>query len=70
MNMFLNSDLSFNTLFKITYEEYVQYLKNKYGSVPKNYFTKNGNNTQGITKTKNGLYIHHVDEDKMILLSK
>ncbi len=51
------------------YMEIVEYLKDKYGLVPKNYFTKGGNKTQGITRGNEGLYIHHIDEDKMILLS-
>lgn len=56
-------------LLKMNYEEIIEYLKQKYGNVPKNYFTINGNKNQGNSRTKDGLVIHHIDEDKMIMLS-
>lgn len=53
-------------LYELTYNEYVDFLKNKYGKVPKDYFYTNKNNelvkTAGITRGKDGLYIHHVYE--------
>lgn len=60
-------------LYKITYMEYVEELKSKYGKVPKDYFyvNRNGNlsKTQGIGRGKDGLYIHHVYECYFIDLS-
>ncbi len=56
-------------LLKLSYDEIVEYFLKKYGKVPKNYLTKSGNKTSGITRGNEGLYIHHIDEDKMILLS-
>lgn len=55
-----------NILNNMTYLEYVNELKQKYGMVPKDYFyiNKKGElaKTQGITRGKEGLYIHHIYE--------
>ena len=60
-------------LYSLTYNEYVNQLKEKYGLVPKNYFyiNRNGNltKTPGITRGKEGLYIHHILEKVFIDLS-
>lgn len=58
-------------LLAMNYESVCNYLKNKYGNVPKDYFLDKTitKKTQGITRGKEGLYIHHIDEDKTILLS-
>ncbi|ARU91768.1 hypothetical protein SCLARK_001216 [Spiroplasma clarkii] len=58
-------------LLELNYTECCDYLIKKYDSVPGDYFldeecTKK--NTK-ITRGKEGLYIHHMDEDKAILLS-
>ncbi|WP_234013784.1 hypothetical protein [Mesoplasma florum] len=58
-------------LLELNYDECVDFLLKKYGFVPGDYFldlecTKK--NTK-ITRGKEGLYIHHIDEDKAILLS-
>lgn len=64
-----NSELK--TMLDKGYYQLVDFLKEKYGEVPFDYFTspncvsKNAKNS----RTKDGLYIHHIDEDKAILLS-
>lgn len=58
-------------ILNLSYEEYVNELKEKYGLVPGNYFlndTYRSKNTK-ITRGKEGLFIHHIDEDKAILLA-
>lgn len=58
-------------LLSLNYLECVNALKEKYGNVPYSYFlndkciSKNPKNS----RTKEGLVIHHVDEDKAIMLS-
>lgn len=55
----------------MSYDELVQFLINKYGPAKYDYFTneyctiKNKN----VTRTSEGLYCHHIDEDKVIMLS-
>ncbi|MDI4567961.1 MAG: hypothetical protein E7Y34_02650, partial [Mycoplasma sp.] len=58
-------------LLTFNYQQCVDYLINKYGPVKKNYFTDSSmtKKSTGITRGKEGLYIHHIDEDKAILLS-
>ena len=60
-------------LYEMTYDEYVDTLKAKYGAVPKDYFyfNKKGKlaKTSGITRGSEGLYIHHIYECYFIDLS-
>lgn len=64
-------------LYDISYNDYVNQLKEKYGQVPKDYFyiaTKGKTKgqlvkTSGITRGKDGLYIHHVYECYFLGLS-
>lgn len=51
-----------------TYEEYVEYLKRKYGSAKYDYFTKNWTKIRKVTRTNEGLFVHHVFEDHAIML--
>ncbi|AVN65163.1 hypothetical protein CG002_02210 [Mesoplasma florum] len=58
-------------LLSLNYVECCEELIKKYGNVPGDYFldeecTKKNNK---ITRGKEGLYIHHIDEDKAIMLS-
>lgn len=55
----------------MNYEQLCSYLKEKYGSVPGNYFVKDNCKTrnQKITRGNEGLQIHHIAEDKYILLA-
>lgn len=65
----MKKEKNINELLQMSYQQLVDYYLKKYGPVPKNYFTKNLTKTVGITRGKEGLFIHHIDEDKMILLS-
>lgn len=58
-------------LLAMNYEECCNYLNNKYGAVPKDYFTDERcrNKNKINSKTNYGLVIHHIDEDKAIMLS-
>lgn len=61
----------YQKIMGFTYKELVQFLINKYGPAKCDYFTneyctvKNKN----VTRTSEGLYCHHIDEDKAIMLS-
>lgn len=53
-----------------SYIEYVNFLLSKYGKVDGDYFTdENYKINQKIKRGKEGLFIHHIDEDKAIMLS-
>lgn len=52
-----------------TYLEYCDYLQEKYGIGLCDYMTKNWNKNQKVTRTKDGLYVHHKYEDHAIMLS-
>lgn len=66
---------------KLSYDEYVAELKEKYGEATVDYFSENSyrrlmNNeikslatARQISRTSEGLYCHHVDEDKQISIS-
>lgn len=58
-------------LINKTYDEVVQYLLEKYGPIKEDYFLdetyKEPN--RSIKKGNEGLFIHHIDEDKGIMLS-
>lgn len=62
----------FNKECTMTYQELVEYLKQKYGDVKDNYFctptcaTKN----RKITRTKDGLYVHHIGENEYVNLGQ
>lgn len=58
-------------LLMMEYNHICEYLKYKYGKVPKSYFANDTyrSKSSGITRTKEGLFIHHIDEDKIPLLS-
>lgn len=61
--------IEYKKVEKMGYIEYVGYLQDKYGIPKKDYMTKGFNKNQGISRTKEGLFIHHVREDKAIMLS-
>ena len=61
----------FLKMLNSSYLENVKYLLKKYGTVKHNYF-KDTNCTEKntlISRTNEGLYCHHIDEDKAIMLS-
>lgn len=56
---------------KMSYIEYVNYLLQKYGSAKYDYFRTPSCSSRNpnISRTDEGLFCHHIDEDKAILLS-
>ena len=51
------------------YEKYCDYLNEKYGLVPDNYFTEGFTPITKIKRVEEGLYIHHIKEDTVANLS-
>lgn len=61
----------YENLLKTSYNEAVKYFLKKYGKAKHNYFKDTNctiKNSQ-VTRTSEGLYCHHIDEDKAIMLS-
>ena len=61
----------YKKMLKLSYSDNVAYLLKKYGAAKHNYF-KDSNCTEKnklVTRTSEGLYCHHIDENKAILLS-
>lgn len=56
---------------QMSYKEFADYLKNKYGAVTGDYFLTEScaSPNKRIKRTDEGLQIHHIDEDKAIQLS-
>lgn len=61
----------FEPLFKMTYDEYVDSLLDKYGKVKEPYFIwpDFSEKNRKISRTDEGLVIHHIDEDEIQNLS-
>jgi len=55
----------------LKYEDLVSYLIKKYGPITKPFFVNENcsTKTSGLTRSKDGLFIHHVMEDRAIMLS-
>lgn len=53
----------------LTYLEYCDYLQEKYGVGRSDYMTKSWNKNPKVTRTKEGLIVHHKFEDHAIMLS-
>lgn len=51
------------------YSTYCKYLLEKYGAVGGDYFTPTFSQNMAIKRADEGLYIHHIDEDKVANLS-
>lgn len=60
-----------NKELAMSYDELVNYLLKKYGPAKYNYFSDLINNVKErrVTRTKEGLICHHIDEDKAVMLS-
>ena len=61
----------YEKMLKSSYTDIVKYLLKKYGAAKHNYF-KDTNCTEKnplVSRTSEGLYCHHIDEDKAIMLS-
>lgn len=56
----------------MNYDEFVSYLLKKYGPAKYDYFTNATCKTKSkrISRTKEGLFCHHIDEDKGYMLSR
>lgn len=56
---------------KMTYDELVKYLLSKYGEAKYDYFCTKSCKSKNhkVSRTNEGLYCHHIDEDKAIMLS-
>lgn len=63
---------SYNELLKLSYLAICEYYVQKYGHPPKDYFVNDSFRTISSNnhKIKEGLIIHHIDEDKVIDLAK
>lgn len=59
----------YNKVKKYSYEEYCKYLQDKYGLAKGAYYSPSWVKNQKITRTKEGLVIHHKMEDHAIMLS-
>ena len=55
---------------KMTYSELVDYLLKKYGPAECDYFRTEACKSKNpkVSRTNEGLYCHHIDEDKAIML--
>lgn len=51
------------------YGEYCKYLQKKYGKPSAPYFTNNYSRVSRISRTSEGLFIHHIKEDSAMMLS-
>ena len=62
----------FEKVKNYNYLEYCDYLKEKYGNVKGNYFLTETckSKNRSITRGKEGLFIHHIKENEVTLLSK
>lgn len=58
-------------LMEMTYNEVCNYLKKKYGEIKQSYFATStcASPNRRIKRTKEGLFIHHIKEDRKIMLS-
>lgn len=67
-----NSLNDYNLEVNLSYSDLVEYLIQKYGAVNGDYFVNESCTTKNkkISRTKEGLQIHHIDEDKAISLSQ
>ncbi|WP_311564592.1 Eco57I restriction-modification methylase domain-containing protein [Peptoniphilus duerdenii] len=61
----------YEKMLNLSYDENVKYLLKKYGAAKHNYFKdiNCAEKNKLVTRTSEGLYCHHIDEDKAILLS-
>lgn len=61
----------YKKLMKMSYQELVQFLLKKYGPAKYDYFVNERciSKNPKISRTSEGLFCHHIDEDKAIMLS-
>lgn len=63
--------LEIKSQLRMSYNQLVEYLLNKYGKAQHNYFLNESckSKNKKVTRITEGLYCHHIDEDKAIMLS-
>ena len=63
--------MTFDEVLRLPYKEYVQLLKDKYGEAEYDYFRTPDCKSKNpkLSRTQEGLFCHHVAENKEILLS-
>ena len=61
----------YETLLKMSYQDIVSALLKKYGAAKQSYFKDTDCKVKNpkVSRTSEGLYCHHIDEDKAIMLS-
>lgn len=61
----------YNKIMNMNYNELVEFLIDKYGHAKYDYFTNENcqSKNKKVSRTSEGLYCHHIDEDKAIMLS-
>lgn len=59
----------YNKIKDLDYQKYCDYLQKKYGIGLDNYMTPGFTKIKGVTRTNEGLFVHHKSEDEGILLS-
>ena len=59
----------FQKIKDLDYDRYVQYLLSKYGSAKADYFTKGFSPNAKCKRSKDGLFVHHIMEDRVPSLS-
>ena len=66
-----DSTISLNQELLLSYDEYVKYLLDKYGPAQYDYFCNKSCKSKNskISRSQEGLFCHHIDENKEILLS-
>lgn len=66
-----NTSEEYHAIMRLSYADLVDYLLKKYGAAQEDYFINDSFATKNkrVSRTKEGLLCHHIDEDKAIMLS-
>lgn len=66
-----NNRAYYNSLMQLSYSQLIETLLSKYGKAQYDYFVNEScvSKNHKVSRTKEGLFCHHIDEDKAILLS-
>ena len=63
--MIIENEDELHSALEMSYNKYVSYLKQKYGEAKVPYMTKNYNKNPKVTRTKEGLFCHHIMENRV-----
>ncbi len=68
---YMDEETIYGKMLNSSYVDIVKYLLNKYGAAKHDYFTDTACKVKNklVSRTNEGLYCHHIDEDKAIMLS-